>query len=293
MWPAKPLKTNTHIVITGASGFIGSAFVAFFHEKGYTVSALARKPPSNRLAGVNYVHYDMGSIPDTRLFNKETILIHCAYSKTQTTTDTDINSLAARHLLELAAQHTIKRCIFLSSLSADSGSGTYYARQKKQLEALFAQANSTILRPGLVIGNGGLFYQTLTTIRKTRLLPITGGGQQPVYYISIKDLARITEDVILKQRTGTFYALNQPAIPFITFYKTVARSLSIQLRVLPVPIWLLKTAAFAYKVLPVKAKITSDNIKGLQNVPFPDPSILRSSVFDFEFESLEESLRNL
>lgn len=287
------MKTNTHIVVTGASGFIGSALVSFFHEQGYTVSALLRTPPASPIHGVEYVHYDMSQMPDSRLFHPETVLIHCAYSKTRSSSEEDSNITATTNLLKLAKQNGVKQCLFLSSLSAGSDSGTYYARQKYLLETLFIRQNGTVLRPGLVIGKGGLFYQTVQTIRKTRLLPIINGGRQPVYYIGIHDLVKITGALILNQKTGIFYALNQPAIPFKTFYKTIAKHLSMPIRIIPVPLWFLKLMALAYKVLPGEAKITSDNIKGLQHVPVPDPVILKASTYNFPFESLEMSLRDL
>lgn len=288
-----PATTKPHIVITGASGFIGSALAQHFSQSGYAVSALVRSLPKQQHPNLNYVVYHLEQPLPEMNFSTTPVFIHCAYSKQGSKVGVDANEIAAQHILQHLTTKAIQHCIFFSSLSASSSSNTYYAQQKKKIEQLLTGPNTSLLRPGLVIGKGGLFYNTFTFIKRFGLLPLIGKGNQPVYYIGIDDLVKICETLVVEKRVGCFYALHEQAMPYKQFYKTVAQQFQKRLFLLPLPIGLVKLAAKIYSALPRTSKITSDAIKGLQQVPVPDASILQHSVYGFELERLETSLEKL
>ncbi len=288
-----PATTKPHIVISGASGFIGSALAQHFSQSGYAVSALVRSLPKHQHPNLNYVLYHLEQPLPEMNFSTAPVFIHCAYSKQSSTNGVDANEIAAQHLLQHLKNNTIQHCIFFSSLSASSSSNTYYAQQKNKIEQVLAGTNNSVLRPGLVIGKGGLFYNTFTFIKRFGLLPLIGKGNQPVYYIGIDDLVKICEILIIEKRIGCFYALHHQAIPYKQFYKAIAQQFQKRLFLLPLPIGFIKLAAKVYNAWPRTSKITSDAIKGLQQVPVPDANILQHSVYGFELEHLEKSLEKL
>ncbi len=281
------MNTKTHIVITGASGFIGGALLKYFWLQGYELTALVRVIPNEELIGVKYVKYDMKKEIDKSVSFQNAIIIHCAYSKQNESETFDINQRATQNLLQKAKHEKAKQRIFISSFSATSQSSSYYAVQKNKLEKLFQIENASIVRPGLVVGNGGLFYSTLQFIKRFGILPIMGGGSQLVYYVGINDVVKAIDELITQSRLGSFYLNHSVPLSYKTFYKTVAKKINKRLLLVPIPSWLLKPVLYLYTYLP-NASITKDNVKGLNQVPTPDASIMQQSIFSFEFQSLEE-----
>ncbi len=285
------MKNNQHIIITGANGFIGSYLVAYFNALNFKVIALGRQQPKEKLLGVTYTFYDMKQQLDESVFESNSVLIHCAYSKHTSNNSFDSNENATQQLLAIARKKNIT-CVFFSSISATSTSGSYYANQKNKLEKLFNSTHDIILRPGLVIGNGGLFANTVKFITRFNILPMVGKGQQPVYYIGINDLVKALHELLIQQRAGTFYVCHEKSIPYKTFYKTVATCLQKKIMTLSLPLWFFKIALTVYGLLP-KAKINPDNLKGLNEVPLLDTNVLNQSVFTFEFETLKVDLKSI
>jgi nucleoside-diphosphate-sugar epimerase len=277
-----------HIIITGANGFIGSALVNYFYKKDYAVTALVRKIPSNPIPTVDYQLYRLESNSDMDFLTSNSIVIHCAYSKKEMVIDNkDVNELAAQHLLNEAQKHNIKKCVFISSVSVTSNSDSYYAKQKTKLELLFNSANYLIVRPSLVVGNDGLFFKTLSNLKKTRILPLINGGNQPIYYVGIVDLVRFIGDCIEKKSSGIHVVSNPKPISYKEFYLKISNQLGFKIVSLPIPLSLLKLAVFLNSFLP-KPIVTQDNLKGFLSTSKLDMD-LKS---DFNYQSIEEILSN-
>lgn len=277
-----------HIVITGANGFIGSALVTFFCQKGYEVTALVRKIPSHPIPNVDYRLYSLELNSDMDFLTSNSIVIHCAYSKKETTiNDEDANESAAKHLLNEAIKHTIQKCIFISSFSVKSKSDSYYAKQKQKLESLFKNENHLIIRPSLVIGNDGLFYKTISNLKKIKILPLINKGNQPIYYVGIADLVNYIEDCIEKNCSGIYDVSHPKPILYTQFYSKVAHQLGFKIIPIPIPLSVMKLGVFLNSFLP-NPMLTKDNLKG-----FVSTSKLEiNETSDFNYQSLEEILND-
>ncbi len=279
-------NNSNHIVITGANGFIGNAFVKFFADKNFAVTALVRKIPVDKIPNVIYQIYEMESKNEMNFLTENSVLIHCAYIKTEKLIENqDVNFFAAQHLINEANRFKIQKCVFFSSISVESESNSYYAVQKKNLENLFIANNHLIIRPSLVVGNGGLFLKTISSLRKTKILPIVNGGKQPIYYVGIDDLVRYVFYCLNNNINDIQQVTNPKPTNYKDFYLQIAKSLNFKIIPIPVPVWLMKLAVYLNSFLP-KPIITKDNLKGL----------LENSVLeidhnnDFEFQELEEIL---
>jgi nucleoside-diphosphate-sugar epimerase len=275
-----------NIVITGANGFIGNAFVNFFAKKEFTVIALVRKIPNDKIPNVAYKIYEMESESAFDFLNENSILIHCAYLKSEKLIDNqDINLFAGKHLINEAQRKNIQKCVFISSISVESTSGTYYSNQKKELENLFLQNNHLIVRPSLVIGNGGLFLKTISTLRNTKVLPLINGGKQPIFYVGIDDLVQYVFYCLDNNVNDIQQVTNPKPIIYKDFYLQIAKSLNFKIIPIPVPVLLMKLAVYLNSFLP-KPIITQDNLKGLLEVP----NLKIVSQNDFEFQKLKDIL---
>ena len=171
------------IFITGIAGFVGGKLAIHLRQAGHEVGGSARKPSSKE--GIQ--RHQFGSPVPDKLFAGCSLVIHCAWDiKAPNSTD---NIEGTRLLAEAARNQGVPRQIFISSLSARDGAPTQYGAEKHLAESLFShEGNCQILRPGLIVGEGGLFLQTYHLIRDHHWIPLIDGGHFPMPLIGIHEL---------------------------------------------------------------------------------------------------------
>jgi nucleoside-diphosphate-sugar epimerase len=200
---------NKTIAVTGANGFIGTGLVKHLNSVGYNVLALVHKMPENKISGVQYHCYDLSEQPNTALFKNVDALIHLAFSFTRPQkSEQDINLMAAKCLLSL----NLKQYIFISSFSASADAVSYYGQCKHELETIFA--GHTVIRPGLVVGDGGLFSRLRAQIKNNPFVPLIAGGKQPMQLIVLPDLITAIGKVVINKAAGVFNLAHPAAITY-------------------------------------------------------------------------------
>lgn len=258
------LNNNTNIIITGANGFIGSSFLNYFSTHGYKTIALVRSTPKSKLKNVDYYHYELGSeIPEV-LLNSNTIFIHCAYSKpTKSIIDYNLSSL--EKLIKQTKKIDAFKNVFISSINAEENSNSYYSKIKLLSEQKFDESNDLILRPSLVIGNGGVFLNSINMVERIKILPYIEDGKQPIYFVDIEDLIEYTIQCLKADESGIHVVSNPSPIFYKEFYRLFLQKKNIQFIPLKIPVWLFK---FIILVLSItrKPKITQENLDGLKSL---------------------------
>ena len=105
------------IAITGANGYIGKSLVKSALQQGFKVNALVRnKAACCDKNGLNFFHYDLDSIPDSRSFEMVDALIHLATvtnSQISNQKVIDLELFALKNLLEEVQKNGIKNFIFI------------------------------------------------------------------------------------------------------------------------------------------------------------------------------------
>jgi nucleoside-diphosphate-sugar epimerase len=258
------------VIVTGANGFIGGNLVRHFHARGWRVRALARQLPSQRLEGVDYYAYNIGESPAESALKGARFLVHCAYVRHNDDSDSDrINVDGARALLASCRSWGVKP-LFLSSFSAHEGARSHYGKAKLATEAIFDPAVDLILRPGLVIGRGGLFGAMCGFIASRRYIPLVGSGTQPLQTIAVDDLCLIIERGLDKGICGLFAIAHPAPTTLRSIYEAVASHLGKKRLLIPVPIWLLLSACRVAEFLRIRLPVNSDSVLGLKHARFID-----------------------
>jgi nucleoside-diphosphate-sugar epimerase len=165
------------ILVTGSSGFIGSAVSSALAAAGHSVRAASRKPnPTPGKAGIEWVE-----LPDLEkqidwspLVAGTDAVVHLAgiahRSEAGAGDYVRVNHVATAALAECCRRHAVKRLIFMSSIGVQSGSAgdhmvtedeepcpaTGYDRAKLAAEEDIRRSGVpfTILRPVIVYGQG-------------------------------------------------------------------------------------------------------------------------------------------
>jgi UDP-glucose 4-epimerase len=181
------------ILVTGCSGFIGSAVSSALAAAGHNVRGASRRP--TRIA--NQGRFEWVELPDLEgdvdwepLVTGMDIVVHLAAiahrSQANSSDYAKANRIATASLAEACQRHAIKRLIFMSSIGAQAGSAadhivteldepwpiTAYDRAKLAAEEEIRRSGVpfTILRPVIVYGPGA--KANIALIMRIAALPL-------------------------------------------------------------------------------------------------------------------------
>jgi NADH dehydrogenase len=258
------------VAVTGASGFIGGALCRMLAARGWEVRALVRSP--ERFVGPPGVRAARCQLPDSideAALAGTAAVVHCAYATRETDLERArrVNEDGTRVLLESARQAGA-RMVFVSTVAAAADAPSYYARSKHALEQLFDPAGDAIVRPGLVIGPGGhgLFQQLLDNMRRLRVVPLFGGGRQPLQTVHVDDLCEAIARVLERDLTGS-YNVAEPDPPTLgAFLRTMATKLGIRCVFVPLPFAPVLAGVRALEGMRVPFPLRSESLLGLQGL---------------------------
>lgn len=254
------------IIITGANGFIGEHLVHYFFENGWRVKALVRKLPTEVVRDVEYFEYDLEKMPDESVFEAVDYLVHCAYLRyDQNKNSNEINLSGTTNILNICRKKNIKP-LFLSSFSAHKAAESHYGKTKLACEKLFDLSKDVVLKPGLVIGKKGLAADLINTINRASILPLIGGGKQPIQTIHVDDLCLIVEYAFEREKVGLYHVAEPEAITMKEFYQEIAKQLDQKVRFISFPLPLFHFICKVAEAIGFKLPVSSESVLGLKHL---------------------------
>jgi uncharacterized protein YbjT (DUF2867 family) len=148
------------VLVSGASGFIGSSVAARLVEEGHRVRAMTRRPGNYDGAGepVEADVSDPGSLVAAFAgVDVAYYLIHSLGSDDFEQRDAD----AARNFAGAAATAGVERIVYLGGLGADDGELSAHLRSRREVEEILraGPVPVTVLRAAVVIGHGGISWE--------------------------------------------------------------------------------------------------------------------------------------
>jgi nucleoside-diphosphate-sugar epimerase len=178
------------VVITGATGYVGSRIARMLEADGWQVVRLSRSRGSQ---SPDLIPFRLGDELDPRTLTGCGALVHCAYDFRPASPAEihRVNVVGSLRLLQAARRAAIGRVVFISSVSAFPGCRSVYGRAKLQTEDEMLSAGAWAIRPGLVWGEepGGLFGTLKRTLRAASLIPYPAGPGLVQYLVHEADVA--------------------------------------------------------------------------------------------------------
>lgn len=249
------------ILVTGSSGFIGSAVTCALAAAGHTVRAASRNPNKavNR-DGIEWVELpDIESDVDwTPLLDGIDIVVHLAAiahrSHANNAEYARANRVATASLAQACRRQMIKRLIFMSSISAQAGSAadhvvteidepwpiTAYDRAKLAAEEEIRRSGVpfTILRPVIVYGPGA--KANIALIMRIAALPLPlpfGAFKNQRSLIAIDNLVQAIILCLANPRTlnQTFIVCDREPITLAEMLATLREAVGRSPGLIPVP----------------------------------------------------------
>ena len=148
------------VLVTGATGFIGSHLARTLVDDGHDVRAMTRHPDAYSGAG-KAVGGDVEDLDSLRSalagVDAAYYFVHALESKNFEAKD----AAAARNFAIAAAEGGVRQIIYLGGLGEDSGDLSPHLRSRREVENLLGGTGVpvTVLRAAVVVGHGGISWE--------------------------------------------------------------------------------------------------------------------------------------
>lgn len=280
------------IAITGSNGFIGKAMVNFFLGKGWKVIGLCRNPQKQSASHPNLSYLDYSLEKGLQTWHLEGVdsLLHLAFlpASAQAPQSYEINLAEVHNLVKIAQTSSIQ-IVYFSSMSAHPSAESHYGRHKFKAEEIVRNQSVLVIKPGLVIGKGGMLEKMKGLMLKSPVIPLVSGGRQPVQTISMDDLCEATYLLMNQKEVGVWPLGEVNSTSLLDLYKTMAEIMQINPRFLTVPYSLIFAPAYLADKLGVTLPITLENLKGLKKLSSFDTSATEKTI-KFTFGNMKANL---
>jgi uncharacterized protein YbjT (DUF2867 family) len=191
------------ILLTGASGVIGSALLQHLLQEGEQVRCLVRDP---RRLGANRVRVQitLGDLANPVALRqavrgvRAVVHLAAAIRDQREATIEELNGLATARLLRYAAAAGAERFVFFGALGATPSSRTRFFRAKALAERAVQDAplDATVLSPSIVYDPHDPFMSLLHRLSLLPWMPISGSGRATYQPIWAQDAAQCALHVL-------------------------------------------------------------------------------------------------
>jgi len=275
----------TTILVTGASGFVGSHVVPALLKAGHRVVALAHTPrsaetvlrrlPTSLHARVETRPGDV-TVPDTLrpALNGVDAIVHLV----AVPRDFDggaslrlVNTEGTRNVVAAARAAGVRRLVHLGALGVADDPDLHYASSKARAEAIVAASDLewTILRPSLLWGERDGFFNIVAGLVRYApgIVPVPGRGMARFQPIWIGDLARIVVATLANPDTTVRRSFDLGG-PRSWTYREITRAVMQAMGrpgiIVPMPIPLISLVAGAAERLRLPFPAATDQLRQLR-----------------------------
>jgi nucleoside-diphosphate-sugar epimerase len=253
-----------NVFITGINGFIASRLSRSLQDQGHSVSgstSQAGEPTGPPIRSGRVFQHRLGSPVDAAMFTGMATVVHCAYDFQKGALAKNVEGTIA--LAKAARQQQVGRQIFISSLSSRADAQSDYGRAKFAVEGLIHNMEGIIVRPGTVLGEGGIFGKMVRLVRTYPVVPLLDGGTSQMYVIGLDDLCLCLKRIIETADPSQEYNLYYPEKVTLKEILMIVRRLAGRPTLLiPIPAALLVLPLSLLNRLGLKLPIDIENLRG-------------------------------
>lgn len=273
------------ILVTGASGFVGSHVVPALLDSGHRVAALVRSPAAGervlaRLpAGQRQdVELRAGDVTELATLVPALARVDAVVHLVALPRDWDngaslrlVNTEGTRNLVAAMATAGIRRLVHLGALGVADESSLHYAASKARAEAIVAASGLdwTILKPSLLYGPRDGFFNILASLVRISplVVPMPGSGAARFQPLAIEDLARAVVASIADAAltTGRSIELGGPRYwTYREILEEVLRGMGSRRAIVPMPVPLIRLVAGAAERVRLPFPVATDQLRQLK-----------------------------
>ena len=274
----------TAILVTGASGFVGSHLVPALLDAGHHVIAVVRND-AGAMHVARRLSAPQGQALDTRrgdvtdpstlgpaLAGADAVLHLAAIPRDRDggTSLHRINAEGTRNVLAAARDAGVRRFVHLGAMGVEDDPALHYASSKAQGIAAVRDSGLdwTVLSPSVLFGPRDGFFNIIAGLVRMSpgVVPITGTGTARFQPLAVDDLARIAVRVFeTETTTGSEYLLGGPrSWTYREIVEEVARAMGKRRLLVPMPVPLIRLVAGSAERLRLPFPAATDQLRQLR-----------------------------
>lgn len=240
------------VLMTGATGMIGSALVERLLEAGHELILVVRNTSDAQVrwphAAIHRGGFGEGVLPWESYLQDVDVVINAVglFTEQGSQTFDAVHVKGPLALFSAAAQAGVRRIIQISALGANPRRDEAYLASKGRADALLAglPIQSTIVRPSLVFAAEGPSTQWFAALAVLPLTPLPGTGEQRIQPVHLNDLcAAIVHLVDAPEPPAQLEAVGPTAMTLRAYLKTLKDALGATGGFMPMPMGLLRWVA--------------------------------------------------
>jgi uncharacterized protein YbjT (DUF2867 family) len=292
---------QTKVLVTGATGFVGSKIVHALRAEGRDVRALVRRPTqAGHLAALG-AELVTGDINDNAALRAAvtgcTHVIHLVAIIQGSRQDFErVMAQGTNALIAAANEAGVERFILMSALGTSESSRAsvpYYDAKWEEEQAVLASGlEYVIFRPSFVFGRGGALPTFVKQVRYSPVVTVLGPGHQRSQPIWVDDVAEyFARSIDLPEAANRTFELGGPdTVDWNELYLTIAKVLGKRRRLLHVPFGVARAGAQLTQWLP-GAPLSTDQVTMLEGADNTVSNSDAVDTFQLPLLTLEEQIR--
>ena len=292
------------ILLTGATGFIGSRVLEALSKKDVKVRCLVRKPAVSEKSNIYYV---TGDVLDYESLEKATDGVDTVYyfihmmgnqPKGKQMRFDALDRLAINNMVKACKNNGVKRIIHLTGMRNPHEKLSHHLESRKEVEDIIIKSGIeyTIFRASVIIGRGGAAFDILdTVVRKFPVIPVLKWEKTQVQPIYIDDVIRYLVDCLDKKESinRCFDIGCSEVLTYKRLIQEYAKGLGLKRVFISIPgSWHWLSATVLGKLSPVNQNVVYWLIESLHNNMVCEPNDLKK-IFGFEPVSFSESIMKI
>jgi uncharacterized protein YbjT (DUF2867 family) len=273
-----------NVLVTGASGFVGSYVVPALLADGHRVVALVRTDAAGQTVLGRLGPQERSSVElrTGDVIRPETLPaalagVDAAVHLVAIPRDRDggaslrlVNTEGTRNVVEAMKGAGVRRLVHMGAMGVEDDPNLHYASSKAKAEAIVRDSGLdwTILKPSLQWGERDGFFNILAGLVRMSpgLVPVPGNGESRFQPIAATDVARVTAMALDDEATiGRSYDLGGPRY---WTYKEIAREvmagMGARRAVVPMPLPLIRLVAGTSETLRIPFPVATDQLRQLR-----------------------------
>lgn len=255
------------VLVTGATGFVGTHLVRRLLGEGFEVVGLARTAPAAPVpAGARFVRGDVNDASSLRAAMKGVdAVVHLVaiIAERDGRTYYSVNHLGTEAVVRAMKDAGVSTLVHQSALGVGPGLEGYPYLHSKWLgeEAVRTSGlDYTILRPGVVHGPGAGFFKPIVwNLRWLPVFPLPAGGRTRFQPISLDDVSMAVAMSLRRPRNETIELGGPEILTFAQMSDIVMKAIGKQRPTVSIPVALARPFAWTQR-LRKDPLVTSDQL---------------------------------
>lgn len=287
------------ILVTGATGFIGSKLISLLSSSGYSVKGLTRKQLSDS-EKIKYVQADVFKFDELKNalsgIDVAFYLLHSMEGNKDNWQEfVEREKIQAKNFLKAATESGVKRIIYLGGLVNDSLELSPHMRSRKEVGEILASGSIPVteFRASIIIGaKGGSYAMLRYLVERLRIMVCPSWVKSLAQPIAVDDVVQYLGESLSKPETiGKIFEIGGPdKMTYEELMHVYSAYLNKKLFVIQIPFLTTRLSSYWVDLItPVKASLARPLIDSLvHDTVVTDGSITK--IVPIPLKSVRESI---